>query len=316
MTIAHRLARRQEDCVATRQLREAGLTERQIAGLVRRGVLTRVVRSVYMLGPPPLRHRQLRWVALLAAGNDATLSHRTAAEVRRMLRPALGRAFVTVAGRRRERTIRTEVIIEETGRRGMIRIHHTRAKLSAELVDRLRVTSPGRTLVGIAGADGFSLARAAWREGDYLGLLRGGDVLGALGRGIKGSRLVRLLWRTVPIVQGVGRRTETPAEFLLLEAMREIGLPEPLVNVPMHLEGQRPRPDFRFALVNGIVETDGGIHDTPARRAEDEAREALLRRHGQQVFRVRNEDIEADAIAAARGVEAFLATLVATEGLQ
>lgn len=309
-TIVHRIGRKQGDCVATWQLVAAGVSERRIAGLVRRGVLTRVVRGVYMIGPPPLQHHRLRWVGLLMAGAGAMLSHGTAGEVRRALRILPGSVMVTVPQRRRERLARTEVAIEETGRRGTIRVRHTRAALTPEIVDGYPLTSAGRMIVDIAGARGRELAKAAWREADFLGQLRPLDVLRALGRGRKGSRIVRRLWAALPLVHGgAAQRTETPGEYLLLEAMRGIGLPEPLVNVPIGIGTRRPRPDFRFEL--GIVEVYGGVHRKPYRQAEDRERVALLESHGWPVLVVDDDDVRADPLAAARRVEAFLAALSA-----
>lgn len=307
-TLVHRIARSQGDCVATRQLRAAGITERQISGLVRRGILTRVVRSVYMVGPPPLAHRRLRWVALLLAGPGAMLSHGTAAEVRGALRDLAGSVRVTVPQRRRERRIRTEVPIAETRRRGTIQVHHTRATLAPDDVDGYPVTSAGRTIVDIAGARGRRVAERAWREADFLGQLRPADVLRSLGRGRKGSRIVRRLWESLPLVHDHGQqRAETEAEYLLLEAIRSIGLPEPLVNVPMRLAGRTVRPDIRFD--EGIVEVHGGVHTKPYRQAEDGQRAELLAAHGWPVHVIENDDVLADPIAAAHRVASFLDSL-------
>lgn len=309
-TLVHRIARNQGDCVATRQLRAAGITERQISGLVRRGILSRVVRGVYMVGPPPLTHRRLRWAALLLAGPGAMLSHGTAAEVRGALHDLSGSVRVTVAQRRRERRIRTEVLIAETRRRGTIQVHHARAALKPDYVGGYPLTSAGRMMVDIAGARGRKVAERAWREADFLAQLRPPDVLRSLGRGRKGSRIVRRLWKTLPLVHGEGRqRAETEAEYLLLEAVRSIGLPEPLVNVPMWIARRTLRPDLRFEL--GIVEVHGGIHTKPYRRAEDRRRAELLVAHGWPVHVVDNDDVLEDPIAAAHGVAAFLRSLEA-----
>jgi predicted transcriptional regulator of viral defense system len=74
------LARRQHGAVSTAQLNAAGLGPNAIAGRVGRGWLRRVHQGVYVVGP--LESGLTRpAAALLAAGEQAALSHRTAAVI-------------------------------------------------------------------------------------------------------------------------------------------------------------------------------------------------------------------------------------------
>jgi hypothetical protein len=74
------VAARQHGVATLSQLQEAGLTERMIEGRVARGLLSRVHRGVYRVGPlEPPRARAM--AAVLACGSGARASHRTAASV-------------------------------------------------------------------------------------------------------------------------------------------------------------------------------------------------------------------------------------------
>src|SRR5213080_2878946 len=75
------LARRQHGVVARRQLLELGFSRQAIDHRIRRGRLHRVHNGVYAVGRPELT-RHGRWMAaVLACGDGAALSHRSAAEL-------------------------------------------------------------------------------------------------------------------------------------------------------------------------------------------------------------------------------------------
>jgi Transcriptional regulator, AbiEi antitoxin len=76
-----RLARYQHGIVARRQLLELGLSSDQIGRRVRRGSLHVVQRGVYAVGHSVISVCG-RWLAaVLTYGDDAALSHRSAAEL-------------------------------------------------------------------------------------------------------------------------------------------------------------------------------------------------------------------------------------------
>src|SRR3954467_14096905 len=81
------VASRQWACVTTQQLVAAGVSRGQIERLVKRGLLIRLHRGVYVLGalsPAP----EQRWAAaLLAAGRGAALMHSAAAANYELLPP-------------------------------------------------------------------------------------------------------------------------------------------------------------------------------------------------------------------------------------
>jgi hypothetical protein len=91
------IAASQHVVVARWQLLQAGLTARQIEIRLEAGRLHEIHRGVYLVGhnvPPALA---IEHAALLACGERAVLSHRSAANVWNLLRyPASAPAWVTV----------------------------------------------------------------------------------------------------------------------------------------------------------------------------------------------------------------------------
>jgi hypothetical protein len=79
------VARRQHGLVATSQLMQLGLTRRQVGTLVASGLLAPVRRGVYRLCGVAPSWRSMALAAVLAAGEGAILSHRSAAVLWGML---------------------------------------------------------------------------------------------------------------------------------------------------------------------------------------------------------------------------------------
>src|ERR1700712_1223549 len=84
------IAGRQHGLVTRAQLRKAGLSDTGVARELQRGRVHRIYRGVYAVGHTGLS-REGRWMAaVLACGGDAVLSHRSAAELWRLLNPGQG----------------------------------------------------------------------------------------------------------------------------------------------------------------------------------------------------------------------------------
>jgi predicted transcriptional regulator of viral defense system len=134
------LAAAQHGVVAWRQLREAGLGCGGIELRVRRGRLHRVHRGVYAVGHVRLTPRG-RWAAVvLACGDGAVLSHRSAAALWGFRASAASVIDVTVPSR------------AGRARRAGITIHRTGALSASEVTlrDGISVTTPARTLLDLA----------------------------------------------------------------------------------------------------------------------------------------------------------------------
>jgi hypothetical protein len=86
-----------------------------------------------------------------------------------------------------------------------------------------------------------------------------------------------------------GTRSDLEDRFLAL--VRSAGLPPPLTNVALDLDGRHIEVDFRWSSL--CVEVDGDGHTRPRARREDRKRDAALRAGGYTVLRVSREDIDA-----------------------
>ena len=142
----------------------------------------------------------------------------------------------------------------------------------------------------------------AWREADYRNQLRRDEIADETGPGIAGSAFIGELLHSFPIVSDAQTVVDTRAEFALLEAVLQLGVPRPRTNRPLRLPGATYLPDQHHVDVGLIVEVDGGVHLRPARQAADRARDRHMRRHGLKVLRFSNEDLEADVLSCARQV--------------
>lgn len=61
-------------------------------------------------------------------------------------------------------------------------------------------------------------------------------------------------------------------ELRFLEAVRELGLPEPLVNVVLRVDGALYRADFYWEKSGLVIETDGRQHELDWHRNADGVR--------------------------------------------
>jgi hypothetical protein len=105
------LAREQWGVISLEQLLAIGFSYAEVKGLVRRGVLIRLHRGVYAVGQLPQLTKGYLKAALLAAGADAFLSHRSAVAVWGLREVSTRRIDVTVTGCKRQS-------------RGSLRFHH------------------------------------------------------------------------------------------------------------------------------------------------------------------------------------------------
>lgn len=244
-TVAN-LAARQHGVVSTAQLAGAGIRRSGLSRRVRSGRLHRIHRGVYAVGHPALSQEGTWLAAVLASGEGALLSHRSAAGLWGLI-PASGGAV--------------DVTISHTARRGPrrgIHIHRSRT-LSAESTARKRgisVTTPARTVVDLRSVVSPNQLRRAIREAEALGLALAEEL------------------------EPVHTRSELEHSFLRL--CRRHRLPMPEVNVSI----DRFVVDFLWRRQAMIVETDGYRYHRGRQAFEDDrARDAALRLSGFEVVR-------------------------------
>jgi very-short-patch-repair endonuclease len=247
----------QHGVVTVRQLREVGLDKSAISRRVRSGRLHPVHRGVYAVGHPPLSWEAWWMAAVLACGEEAVLSHASAAALWGFLRPIDGPIDVSVrssSGRSKRDGIRihrcASLAVAQSSR-------HARGTRHEPLVTRRRgipVTTPARTIDDLRGSVAPNLVRRAARQAQLAG------------------------WR----VGVVSDRARSDLEEDFLALCRRHRLPTPEVNVKVG----RFTVDFLWRAQRVVVETDAwGTHRGSVAFDDDHARDLELRRRGFAVHR-------------------------------
>ena len=260
------------------ELFACGLTRAQVRARVAAGQLHRIHCGVYAVGHPGLTH-QGRWLAAVkACGRDAVLRHSSSAMLFGLLPVEDRRPEVTIPAATKCRV--EGIVVHRT--RDVDRLSHkgipttSAARLLIDLAPRLDDV-PLRRLMSRAQSMRLTNLRQLSRQLDRAA--------GRFGR----ARFARVLAMRPPA-------TRSELEDRVYDLVLAGGLPEPDVNVPLHLDGRRIIPDLRWPAYHLVVEADGARwHDTPQARADDAERQAILEAHGERVLRVTWEQATAGA---------------------
>ena len=234
-----RLARRQEGVVSREQLLGAGVTRNQIALRLKQGRLVEIHRGVYLVGAVPSEHAY-PMAALLACGPDATLAHRSAASLWRLLPyPATAPPWITIPSERYAQRPRMQIS------RASIQPRDIRTR------GRLRVTSPPRTVLDMAALlDGYEL-EALVAEANFRKLAREHELRDQVERYPKRRGVTAL--RNVLDLPGGPMRTRSAGERVLLRLLREHDITDFATN--QDVLGHEV--DFLWRETRLIVELDG-----------------------------------------------------------
>jgi hypothetical protein len=258
------------------ELRAGGLSDGAIARRLRAGTLHRMYRNVYAVAAPELLRAEARWLgAVLACGDGAVLSHRSAAVLWGLLEDRW--PFVDVTSPRR-------------GRKGTegIRLHRTRRLEPADVVvvRSVPVTSVERTLLDLADVVALRVLRRAARQAEVLHLPVGSPREMAHGR--RGApSLGALSFHRAEISM---TRSELESRFLRLCRRFNVPLPE----VGPDIEGKER--DFVWRDGRLVVEVDGhATHGTRFAFEDDRQRDLALVRAGWRVVRFTYAQISLDA---------------------
>jgi very-short-patch-repair endonuclease len=252
---AWELAGRQHGIVARRQLLALGFNAREIEHRVARRRLHLVMRGVYAVGWPRLT-RKRRWMAAtLACGDDAALSHRSAAALWGI---AKDRGGIDVSVRRRTRLRRPGLVIRS--RPGIDEADVTHS-------DAIPVTGVVLTLIDIAAELSSIRVERAVNEADKLDLVDPDALRTALERyaGHRGVGRLRgiLDARTF-------RLSDSDLEIHFRPIAAKAGLPLP--RTKQFVNGFEV--DFFWSDLGLVVETDGlRYHRTPSTQARDAQRD-------------------------------------------
>jgi very-short-patch-repair endonuclease len=261
------VAARQHGVVTRTQLIAAGILPSGITDRVQAGHLHRVHRGVYAVGHPGLSQHGKWMAAVLACGDGAVLSHRSAGALWRIVASPPSLTDVTVpgdAGRKR--------------RRGL-KLHRSTTLLPSHTTRRfgIPVTTPARTLEDLRRVLPDDQFAAAVREAEYLRL--------PIGDRFETDRT----------------RSELEARFLAL--CRRHRVPAPEVNVRVGPF----RVDFLWPRQRLIVEVDGwDSHRTRSAFEADRARDADLTARGYAVLRFTWRQLAEDAATVVRTIRTLL----------
>jgi very-short-patch-repair endonuclease len=243
-----RLAARQHGVVSTAQLLAAGFTHDSIRRRVDAGWLHRIHRGVYAVGHRNLTHQGWWMAAVLACGEGAVLSHRSAAM-----------HWGLLGARKR----RVDVTVPSTSGRSLrknIQVHRSTGLTpkAATIRKGIPTTTPARTILDLRRVVDRPTLEGAVAQAEILHLPIG----------------------NVPGLHHEPTRSELERRFLRL--CRRHGLPKPEVNVrigPYEV-------DFLWREHKLIVETDGyRTHGGKVASHHDKARDARLRMMGLSVQR-------------------------------
>jgi very-short-patch-repair endonuclease len=284
-----RLATRQHGVVGRSQLVALGLSLDAIDHRVEQRRLLRLHRGVYAVGHRRLARGGAWMAAVLAAGQGAVLSHRSAGALWGVREWRGQDVEVTVPRRRRKRA-------------GLV-VHE--AQLPADETtthDGIPVTTPARTLLDLAALlDEHALARAAERA-EALRLTSPTSLADLVARYPRrpGTPNVRRLLDQHRIVPTTTRSALERRFLTLLDAEN---LPRPLVNQRHdHVE-----PDFRWTDHRLIVEVDGfETHGTRQAFERDRARDRRLLAEGWRVARITQRQLDDHPKRLARELRALL----------
>jgi hypothetical protein len=284
------LATRQHGVIASGQLHELGYSTSATGRAVAAKRLHRIHRGVYVLGHRRLSRHGHCLAAVFASGQDALLSHSSAA---------------WLWGLFTEFTLPVEVAVPRAGRgRRSLRIRHSPALRDEDRAVRegIPVTSLARTLLDLAAAaPGRRLERAIERS-DRLGLfdLREVDALLARTKGHPGAGRLR---RALDLYREPAfTRSELERRFLSL--VREAGLPAPAANV--FVAGHEI--DAYWERERFAVELDGyEYHRTRAAFERDRLRQEELKLAGIEMIRLTARRIDREPGVVAERLAALLA---------
>ena len=280
------LAKRQHGVVARRQLLALGMSERAIEGRVGRGQLHQVFRGVFVFGPRRISRRGRWMAAVLAAGEGAVLSHRSAARLWRLFPPAAEVIDVICPP---DRVVRRKGIVN----------HSFQLQDDEWLVrDGIPVTSPFRTIFDLAAVVRMRELERAFHEAEAREVTDRVSLPVLLERypGRRGAKNLRALLEAGRPV-GITRNDFEEAFVALVD---RFGLPRPRMNADLAIRGRFFEIDALWEQERVAVELDSrGIHGTRKKFESDRRRDRILVAEGWQTMRItwRQLQDEPEAIA-------------------
>lgn len=249
------LARRQHGVVSRPQLLALGFTAKQIRHRLSRGRLHQIRRGVYAVGRRQLNQEGHWMAAVLACGDGAMLSHRSA-------------AALWGFGQERPEVIDISVARHCSLRRPGISVHDRAGLRSRDIGRRLGIplTHPVRTFLDLATVAGPKTLERAINEADKHDVIDPDRLRRSLDDhvGEPGVRPLRAI-----LDEHTFRLSDDELERLFRPIAASAGLPVPLTKRMV----DEFEVDFFWPDLGLVVETDGWrYHRTPAAQTRDALR--------------------------------------------
>jgi very-short-patch-repair endonuclease len=245
---------------------------RAIAGRLQRGQLHQIFRGVYVVGVRRISKRGRRIAAVLACGEGAVLSHRSAARLWRLLPPAAEWIDVTCSK-------------AEVEREGIIG-HRSRLRDDEWLVhDGIPVTSPFRAIFDLAAVLKMRELERALHEAEAREVTDRVSLPMLLERypGRRGTPNLRALLESRQ--PATITRNDFEEAFLVLIDRHEV--PRPRMNADLALRGRFFEIDALWERERVAVELDSrGVHGTPKKFESDRQRDRILLAEGWRTMRI------------------------------
>jgi hypothetical protein len=268
------LAERQYGLVTRRQLLDLGFTREAVDHRIERGRLRPVARGVYAVGVPSRTSRQRWMAAVLACGEGAVLSHRSAAALWEI-------------GAERHGLVEISVPRCSRHRRPGMRVRG-RPSLPSEDVtqhDGIPATTPARTIVDLATCLSALALERAVNEADKRDLIDPEALRTAL-PGFSGQPGVAALRRLLD--RHSFRLSDSDLEVRFRPIARSAGMPQPLCKQLVN----GFEVDFHWPELGLVVETDGlRYHRTPSAQARDRLRDQTHVAAGLTVLRFTHRQV-------------------------
>jgi very-short-patch-repair endonuclease len=263
-------ARRQSGVIARDQLRDAGVSEDSVRGLVARHELVELLPAVYSPRPVPDSRRQRMWAVALWSGG--VISHQSAAELWKLpVRRDLA-VHVTVADRR----FRQPVPDTRLHRVPLARLHHVP-------YDGLPITARDKTIIELLRTLPHTAARGLLDRALQQHWVTEFDLSEAVRK--ERCRTGNVQIRTLLAEIEPGAHAES--ERLLHRILSRAGLGGWVAQYEITLPGGRAYADVAFPEQQIVIEVDGRRHhDTGSDQFEsDRVRQNQLIALGWRVLR-------------------------------
>jgi very-short-patch-repair endonuclease len=243
---------------------------------VRSGRWERLGRGVYRIAGVPWTYEAKVLAAVLGAGPGAVASHLCAA---RLLGLGFTKAGVELSIPRGRRHRPEDVIVHEST---------DLDRCGVRQVEGIPVTDPSRTVLDLGRFIGPTALRRAAEDARRADLATWSSLCGTLAvharQGRHGIRRLREVVAAGMLVDGL---TDTDSELIALTLIREAGLPDPVLHHRVRTQDGELVAELDLAWPHHLaaIEIDGTVHQDPAVRRKDDARDHLLRGLGWTIRR-------------------------------